>query len=254
MVKVGRSAEASDSLHGPVVFTWVILWAVYAVVAFVNGMLATLMKGAITWYEEIHIMEVMARNNLQTQLALLRAQINPHFLFNTLNNIDILIARSSIDASRYLNKLSDMLRFMLYETQAEKIPLSAEFEYIRKYIELQTIRTSNSTFVTLNLDEDERDRQVPPLLFIPFIENAFKHSTNKKINNAIKISISAKGDSIEFHCRNIVSRGTVAQKASGLGLDIMRQRLELLYNNTYTLSISQDDLYFDVKLSITYGN
>ncbi len=117
------------------------------VMALLNGVAATLIKGFVTWYGDIHLKELLAKQNLQTELALVKAQINPHFLFNTLNNIDILISRNPEVASSYLKKLSDIMRFMLYETKTEVIPLSAELAYIEKYIHLQKIRTTNENFV-----------------------------------------------------------------------------------------------------------
>ena len=172
-----------------VLIQWTLLFLFCTFLALINGMMGTLMKGFITWYNEIHIKEVLSKKNVQTELALLKAQINPHFLFNTLNNIDILIEKNAQTASVFLKKLSDILRFILYDTQEERIPLTLELEYIRKYIDLQNIRTANEDFVTYDVQGETDGLSIAPMLFIPFIENAFKHSTNKKIKEAILIRI-----------------------------------------------------------------
>jgi two-component system, LytTR family, sensor kinase len=202
---LGQDAVSENNFSVSVLLTWILSIIFYMAIALIVGFIATLMKGSITWYDEIHIKEVMARRTLETELALLKAQINPHFLFNTLNNIDVLIDRNPVTASIYLKKLSDILRFMLYETQADEIPLSQELEYIAKYIDLQNIRTSNSNFVKYQLSGDVSQLRIAPLIFIPFIENAFKHVANKKVNNAIEISISIHERIIEFHCKNIAN-------------------------------------------------
>ena len=148
-----------------------------------------IIKGFITWFEEIQVKEALQLKNLSTELDLIKSQLDPHFLFNTINNIDTLLLNSPELASQYLNKLSDILRFMLFETKTDKIPLSKEIAYIEKYIELQKIRTSNSNFVNLAIKGDISNHTIPAMLFIPFIENAFKHVSNKKTDNAINITL-----------------------------------------------------------------
>ncbi len=119
------------------------------------------------------------------ELALVKSQINPHFLFNTINNIDVLISKDAERASAYLNKLSDIMRFMLYETKPAKIPLPKELTYIEKFIELQKIRTTNEHYVNYSIKGDTANFMIPPMLLISFIENAFKYADNKKVENAI---------------------------------------------------------------------
>ena len=116
-------------------------------VAIVNGIIGLFMRGFITSYNDITLKEELNKKNYEMELALVKNQINPHFLFNTINNIDVLIAKDAMLASSYLNKLSDIMRFMLYETKTEKIALEKELSYIEKYIALQKIRTSNLNYV-----------------------------------------------------------------------------------------------------------
>lgn len=113
-------------------------------VAAIHGAIALVIRGFVGWFEEIKSKEELARKNFETEIALVKSQINPHFLFNTLNNIDVLITKDAAQASEYLNKLSGILRYMVYETKNEKIALAAELEYLEKYLELQKIRTVNS--------------------------------------------------------------------------------------------------------------
>lgn len=208
----------------------------------------------VDWFSEMHYKRQLERKNAETELALLKAQINPHFLFNTLNNIDVLIEKDSDTASVYLKKLSDILRFMLYESPSEIIPLTQELEYIRKYIELQKIRTSNSNYVTFQAEGDTGHIMIAPMLFIPFIENAFKHSVNKKIDHAIDVKLVAGQNGIVFECNNAYDPAALqTQPKSGLGLELIKNRLKLLYNDNYNLKIDKSDNRFIVNLTIN-GN
>lgn len=216
-----------------------------------NPLYACGIVGIISWLRERHERQKMQKFNLETELALLKAQINPHFLFNTLNNIDILIEKDADAASTYLKKLSGILRFMLYESPAEKIRLTQEIDYIKEYIELQMIRTSNANFVKFDVKGDTDNLYIAPMLFIPFIENAFKHCTDKKINNAIEIDVTIKDGEINFMCSNALDASAqLTQPKSGLGLDLIRNRLELLYKENYQLKIDKTNERFTVTLTV----
>jgi two-component system, LytTR family, sensor kinase len=223
----------------------------YALSILYSGFLGCLLKAFINWYSEIRVKEQLVQKNLQSELALLKAQINPHFLFNTINNIDVLIEKDPKAASKYLKQLSEIMRFMLYETSSDLIPLTTELEYITKYIELQKIRTSNERFVALTISGENKNLMIAPAVFIPFIENAFKHSTNKKIEDAIKISIEISGNDISFTCRNNFDNSkSFTQEKSGLGIDLIKQRLHLLYNQKHQLDIMITEDQFEVILKI----
>jgi two-component system LytT family sensor kinase len=213
---------------------------------------ALFLKGFITWVLDIKYKEQLEKNNLENNLALLKARINPHFLFNTLNNIDVLIEKDPATASTYLKKLSDILRFTLYESPLATITLQKEVNYIEQYIELQKIRTSNKSFVTFDAGEVTDDMRVAPMLFIPFIENAFKYSTNKKIDNAINIRLATQGNTITFDCVNIYDETQqITSEDGGLGLELIKNRLELLYPNNYKLHIAKTADHFTVNLALT---
>jgi len=230
--------------------TWVLTFIFSTIMFLIDAMMGAVLKGFMTWYDEIHVKEVLIRKNLETELALLKAQLNPHFLFNTLNNIDILIEKNASAASVYLKKLSDIMRFTLYDTQEERIPLELELEYIRKFIDLQHIRTA-SEFVELDVSGDPKNFSIAPMVFIPFIENAFKHSTNKKIENAIVIKIEIVDNTVLFSCVNVIDKERpLASHKSGLGLDLIRQRLQLLYKDSHSLEIGTVNDMFNVSLKL----
>ena len=216
-----------------------------------SGVVGCLFKGFISWYSEIRIKQQLIQKNLKSELALLKAQINPHFLFNTINNIDILIGKDAKAASAYLKQLSEIMRFMLYDVSSDFIPLTKELEYVRKYIDLQKIRTANEKYVNFVLIGDNKDLMIAPAVFIPFIENAFKHSTNKKIENAISIRIEIIENDISFSCINFFDNSnSFTQEKSGLGIDLIKQRLQLLYKDKHELDIIKADNRFEVRLKI----
>lgn len=227
------------------------LYSNYPFKAVSSIFIACVIRGFIGWYTDLRYKQQLEKKNLEAQLALLKAQINPHFLFNTLNNIDMLIEKDPQKASAYLQKLSGILRFMLYENTDEKIVLSKEVAYIREYIELQKIRTATPGFIHFDVKGNTDKALIAPMLFIPFIENAFKHSTNKKIDKGIDVLIAADDNGIKFTCVNVYDEAAVkTQEHSGLGLDLIRNRLDLLYKNNYHLYIDKTSNRFSVTLSI----
>jgi len=227
---------------------WVINWLLLDIYA---AFVACLIKAFLNWYSDIFYKRQLEKKNLETELALLKAQINPHFLFNTLNNIDVLIEKDASAASVYLKKLSDILRFTLYESPLETVALSEEIKYIGQYIELQKIRTSNTDFVSFIIKGNVDNLRIAPMLFISFIENAFKHCTDKKINNAIEVTLAVRDKDICFTCSNAFDASAqLTQLGSGLGLDLIQARLELLYKGNYQLNIDKTNERFTVNLTV----
>jgi len=223
----------------------------FTFVAVLNGALGTVFRGFITWYAEIRVREALEKKNLETQLELLKAQLNPHFLFNTLNNIDILIGKDAPAASRYLNHLSEMLRFLLYASPLERVPLTRELDYIRQYLALEQIRTANAQFVECTITGSADHLSIAPMLFIPFLENAFKYATNKKIPKAVSLNFDIGEEEIFFSCRNAYTPGQpLLADGGGLGLKLIRQRLELLYKDRYDLNIHPAPDAFTVELRL----
>lgn len=221
-------------------------------IGFAAGIMSVIIKGFITWYDEIKIKEELNLKNHKIELALTKSQLDPHFLFNTINNIDVLILKSPELASEYLNQLSDILRFMLFETKTEKIALSREIEYIEKYIALQKIRTSNEHFVNFTIKGETSSQMIPSMLLIPFIENAFKHVSNKKTENAITISLLVENKTIVFECENKYNdNNKTALESNGLGNDLIAKRIELLYPKKHTLAITNQKNIYKIKLVLS---
>lgn len=217
-------------------------------IALVNGVIGLVIKGFISWYADIRLKEELSKKNFETELALVKAQLNPHFLFNTINNIDVLIQKDPDKASAYLNQLSEMLRFMLYETKTEQIPLAREIDYIEKYIALQRIRSSNPDYIQFRLEGDPGTKTIPSMLFIPFIENAFKYAENKKLENAVDIGIRIEADKITFTCTNRYRQIQNSPEQGGLGNELIRKRLQLLYPEKHELHISDQNGFYSVTL------
>lgn len=222
------------------------------VIAAIHGTVALVLRGFIAWFEEIKTKEEFARRNFEVEMALVKSQINPHFLFNTINNIDVLITKNPKQASIYLNKLSDLLRYAVYETKSEKILLTAELGHVERYIELQKIRTRNPNYVQLQIDGNANGHTVAPMIFFPFIENAFKHTENKKNGSTIRIRVSVEKEMLIFECENsyhpIADRKP--QDFGGLGNDLIKKRLELIYPNKHRLEINDDSGNYRVKLML----
>lgn len=220
-------------------------------IAAIHGGIALVIRGFISWYEEIKLKEELARKSFEMELALIKSQINPHFLFNTLNNIDVLITKDSAKASLYLNKLSDILRYMVYETKSEKIALSREIDYIEKYLELEKIRTANPNYVNFQISGEANNMEIAPMILFPFIENAFKHTENKKNSSSISIRISIEKDKIVFECENSYQKNAgEKQDFGGLGNELIKKRLMLAYPEKHALEIGDRDEVYRVKLTL----
>lgn len=223
-------------------------------IGMICGVVALVIKGFITWFNELKLKEALKEKNHQMEMALVKSQLDPHLLFNTINNIDALILKDAVAASDYLNKLSDIMRFMLYETKPDQILLSKEIEYIEKYIALQKIRTANSNYVQFTITGNAGGKQIAPMVFIPFIENAFKHTHNKKLENAITIDISVKEREIQFRCENKFDpKASVQRPVGGLGNELIQKRLNLIYPEKHILQVVKTDDLYSVNLTILHG-
>ena len=222
-------------------------------IALICGIIAFILKGFINWYEDIKIKAALTQRNHEMELALVKSKLDPHFLFNTINNIDILILKNPKEASMYLNNLSDIMRFMLFDTKIDVIPLSKEVEYIEKYIELQKIRTSNSRYINFTVEGKSGTMTIAPMVFIPFIENAFKHASSKKLENAINVQISIEEGTINFICENRFNKNRKKHNGTnynGLGNQLIKKRLNLIYPKQHSLEITNKDDVYKVALTI----
>lgn len=190
----------------------------------------------------------LENENLQQQLEYLKYQINPHFFMNTLNNIHALVDIDPEKAKDTILELSRMMRFILYEGDKKGVPLSKEFEFIRTYIHLMRLRYTDKVKVTINMPKILVDKQIPPLMLITFIENAFKHGISYQHESFIDIKVEIS-DKLLFSCRNSKAEKANEEKG-GVGLTNVKKRLNLLYDNNYTLNIKDETDVYSVELTI----
>jgi sensor histidine kinase YesM len=222
-------------------------------VALIHGILGLFMRAFFDWFNLRKEKEQLTEQNHQIELALVTAQLNPHFLFNSLNNIDILIHKDQEKASNYLNKLSDILRYMLFDAKAEFMPFDTELHFIEKYVALHKLRAANSDYVKLTNELENTHGQVASLVFIPFIENAFKYSSTYKEGNAVQIAFTYHEKKLSFVCKNrITQTNEPFTNSNGLGNELLKKRLDLIYKENYTLDIQEENGYFCVALTIQY--
>ena len=191
----------------------------------------------------------LERQNLEQQLEYLRYQINPHFFMNTLNNIHALVDIDPEKAKDSILELSKMMRFVLYEGNKQGVPLSRELEFIRHYIALMQLRYTDKVRIDVSLPVEVPDRQIPPLMLITFIENAFKHGVSYQHESFVEVKVSVEDSYLHFECRNSKA-GVPNEEKGGVGLANVRKRLNLLYGKHYTLSIHDVDDVYSVELNI----
>ena len=192
------------------------------------------------------------QKEVEAELAWLKNQINPHFLFNTLNNISSLAQIDGDETQEAIMQLSDLLRYVMYETNKPKVPISGEVEFMKNYIELMKLRCNEMTTVTSQFSVFSSQLEIAPLLFISLIENAFKHGMNSNAPATIDISLTQEGDNLVFNCDNTNNpKPTKDRSGSGIGLDNTRRRLDLLYPGCYTWeqAITPENIYH-VKITI----
>jgi two-component system LytT family sensor kinase len=207
--------------------------------------------------EQLHVVE---KENVKTELAFLRAQINPHFLFNVLNTIYFQIQKENSEARGSVEKLSEMLRYQLYECLTDMIDISKELGYIENYVAVQRLRMEAGTDMQLKIFADIGSFKIAPLLILPLVENAFKHISNFKdpSKNKLYISIYIEKDTkfvvnvINTYCS--LDRPEVLGNSSGLGLKILERRLALLYPNKHSIIRTRNEHTFETTLKIQYND
>lgn len=192
----------------------------------------------------------LAASALQSELKLLKNQINPHFLFNMLNNVNGLLRKDKLQASDTLYKLEELLRYQIQKTPKEKVTLKSEINFIKDYLNLEKIRRDDFSY-SVKEDDNCRWLEVPPLLFINFVENAVKYSANLEGVSCVNISFRYVDNKLDFTCENSMSEYPVkSNNTSGLGLNNIRRRLDLLYPNLHHLDIKESNSKYTVKLTI----
>ncbi len=198
------------------------------------------------------IQSELERRSVRSELGVLRSQINPHFLFNVLNNIDSLIYEDKDKASNAIFLLSKIMRYMLKESNEEKAMLNNELEYIQDYIELAKLSFEDPKFLLFSSSGDFSGKQIPPLLFIPIIENTIKHCNKQTKSPGIQIEFKVENDFVELKTSNFVKRNDfkLPDAGSGNGLKNVEKRLMLLFDKNYIFDINSNMDKFEVYLKI----
>lgn len=186
---------------------------------------------------------------LNAENAFLKNQLNPHFLFNTLNNIYSLALNQSPKTPEAVMKLSELMRYMLYESNQEKVSLETELTYLNNFIELQKIRYSGQTYVVFEVVGDVSSQQIAPLMLIPFVENAFKHGSVQDANHPLSIKLLVNQDNLSFTVKNQLANQN-KDKYGGVGLENIKKRLKLIYPNSYHLEIQNDADSYSSELNL----
>lgn len=201
------------------------------------------------WADQEDQMKNTKISQLQTELKYLRSQINPHFLFNGLNTVYGYIHPDNSQARDMMVQFSDLLRYNLYEADVDFISLQKEIKYLRNYVDLQKARSNDNVKVSLTIEVENSDAKIAPLIFMSFVENAFKHaSRGDNIENRIVIDVNEKNHRIDFNCTNTFEDGD--NGTGGIGLTNAVRRLDLLYKDKYKLDIDKSNGSYSVHLEL----
>ena len=251
VLSMGTVGEAVEAQHMSLsVFPW---WG--------NMLAAALMfianNGIRAFYERMQKdedFERLQRQNIQAEMYYLKHQINPHFLMNTLNNIHALVDIDTDVAKQAIIQLSDMMRYVVYETSGNSIPLRDDIKFLKNYIELMRIRYTEDVEISFTYPEQLHGRvDVPPLIFIVFVENAFKHGVSYNAQSYIRIDIRCEDNCVVGRFENSVSENR-RNENPGIGLENVRKRLDLIYEDVYTLDIDKEQNSYCVTLKIPMLN
>ena len=204
------------------------------------------------WYLKEQRNIQLHKENTESQLQLLTAQVHPHFLFNTLNNVYSKTQKESPEGSQMIMGLSDLLRYILYEGRKPLVPLDKELQMILEYINLEKLRYGDKLDLYYLVADKTKDIYIAPLLLLPFIENCFKHGTSSLLQNSwINLTIEVKETTLVMKLTNgKANTNEIFPKKPGNGIDNVRQRLELLYNDRHELQIREEEEVFIVDLKI----
>ena len=219
----------------------------------------TLLKLSKEWFQLVETENKLNRiekEKVEIELKGLRSQVNPHFLFNSLNVIYSLVLKESNEAPETITKLSDILRYVLYDSNSNKVKISSEIELINNYINIQKHRVDSSSKIEFT-NNIKNDIEIPPLLFLPLVENSFKHGVKGDISNTfVTINLSEVGNEIIFEIENNKGFDSKVEGVpnGGIGINNIKQRLELLMPDNYTLDIFDNKNTFKVILKLKYDN
>lgn len=214
-------------------------------------LLTVALKFSMDWYEQKKLLQEIQVEKLQAEVNYLRSQVNPHFLFNALNNLYALTLKKSDEAPEVVLKLAELMEYMLYESEDARVPLEKEINYLNNYLELEKIRQGNNADIRLTVTGNMDKCWIPPFLILPLVENAFKHGVNRAVRNAyLFISVNIAED-LEIRIENNKSNNQGPEHNGGIGLLNLRRRLELLYPGKYILETVDGPDKYQVYLKIS---
>jgi LytS/YehU family sensor histidine kinase len=204
------------------------------------------------WHQKQEETEQLIREKISSELQLLKAQVHPHFLFNTLNNIYSFILNGSDRAAEMILKLSDLLKYILNECSQPLVKLDKELKMVQDYIALEQIRYGDRLNLSLHIQGSGKDKMISPLLLIPFVENSFKHGTSRMLAHPwVRLDIEIGKNFLEFRLSNNKPENiNVSQVKKGIGLANVKKRLMLLYPDTHSLIITETEMSFDVFMKV----
>lgn len=240
----------TNSKTGKVEYTDLTIYMLGSV--FVSGFFiisSCLIKFMLDWFSNTRIQRSLENERKDMELQFLKSQLNPHFLFNSLNNIYSLAYQKSDKTADAILKLSEIMRYMIYESNDSWVALNKEIEYVKSYIELQKLRFKNGAAVILTLNGEIDDQQIIPLILISFVENAFKHGVANDPEDPIRINIIANQKILHFSITNKKSNAN-KDEVGGVGLNNVERRLQLLYPERYKLNIVNSATHYTSELML----
>lgn len=196
--------------------------------------------------------QALEQQNAQAELALLKSQLNPHFLFNTLNSIYSLAYQKSDKAPDAILKLSEVMRYMLYDSEDKVVLLEKELQYLHSFVDLQKARFKENIYVDLLVEGRITNQLIMPVLLIAFVENAFKHGVLNDPSDPVLIHVIVEGNNLQLNVQNRINH-QLKDQTGGIGLPNIRRRLELLYPGQHTLNIRENDTHYICELSLQLG-
>jgi len=214
-----------------------------------------LFKISIDWFNQVKLQKKIESQQIETELALLKSQVHPHFLFNTLNTLySSAYEFGDAETADGIGKLSHLLRYMLYETKEQKVLLENEIEYLENYIDLQKMRFTNEVTVTFNIKGEITDYTIAPMMLITLVENAFKHGISPAVKTDIVITLTKQNDKLIFQVENNRLRERAKSElegsSGGLGLVNLKKRLEMIYPQKYTFQTYEKNSKFIARLEL----
>ena len=215
--------------------------------------LALAIKLLNNWYLKQQETVQLSREKINAELQLLKSQVHPHFLFNTLNNIYSFILNRSPRAPEMIKKLSTLLNYILNECDRPLVPLSKELSLIRDYMELERIRYGDKLSMNMHIQGNASGKMISPLLLIPFVENSFKHGTSRMLTHPwVNLDIAIEDRSLNFKIsNNKPEQSNEPVNKKGIGLNNVKKRLQLLYPGTHSLFITENEMSYDVIMKVS---